>query len=54
MGAEKPTRRAFPWCPTAALQPLTRGLAIACRLRLAVKYQGNAEHGIVTLKEYEA
>ncbi len=52
MGADKLTRRALPWCPAAALQCLTRVLAIACALRLAAKHHGSAEPVIITLTEH--
>ena len=52
MGADKLTRRAPAWCPAAALQRLTRVLAIACALRLAAKHHAGAEPVIITLTEH--
>jgi hypothetical protein len=52
MGADRPTLRALLWCPAAALQRLTRTMAIACALRLAAKHHRNAEPIIIILKEY--
>jgi len=43
MGADKPTRRAFPWCPADRVAVLVKGAAITCAPRLAAKHHGNAE-----------
>jgi len=52
MGADSSTLRALLWCPAAALQRLTRTMAIACALCLAAKPHRSAELGIIMLTEY--
>lgn len=52
MGTDKPTLRAFPWYPAAALQYLERAITIPCTLRFAAKHQGNAESVNVMMIEY--
>ncbi|MBN4079105.1 hypothetical protein JYT26_00535 [Beggiatoa alba] len=54
MSADRPTLRAFLWCPAAALRRLTRTWAIARAPRLTAKHHRNAEPGNITLKEYQA
>jgi len=52
MGADKPTRRVFLWCPAATLQRLQRTKAIPYALRLAAKHHRNTELAIIMLKEH--
>ena len=52
MDADKRTLRALLWCFAAALQCLTRTMAIACALCLAAKHHRNAEPINTTLVEY--
>ena len=52
MGADRPTLRAILWCPAAALQRLTRTMAIARALCLAAKHHRNAEPINTKLLEY--
>ncbi|MEA1888184.1 MAG: hypothetical protein U9N50_00190 [Pseudomonadota bacterium] len=50
--ADKPTLRAFLWCPAAALQYLTKDIAIARTLRLAAKHHRNAAPINTSLTEH--
>ncbi len=52
MGADRPTLRAFLWCPAAALQYLAMEHSITCTLRLAAKHHRNAASRFITLMEY--
>jgi len=52
MGTDRPTLRALLWCSAAALQDLTRTMAIACVLCLVAKHHSNAELINTTLSEY--
>jgi hypothetical protein len=52
MGVDRPTLWALLWHPAAALQRLTRTMAIACVLCLVAEHHSNAEPVNITLTEY--